>query len=293
MPDHATSNVLILACDAAAASRWAEALAGREVEICLDPNVPPEPGQLELILTDADATPPDAETLGRWPLAAIHKSMVGVIRIGGEGHADARLPVDATQREIDLACRLVTQIVRLRRSLRSRAENESRLAQEVLLDPLTGLPNRRAWDESLTERLRNPPNEGIRLCVAVFDLDHFKVVNDASGHPAGDAVLRAAGEAIRDGLRHGDFVSRLGGDEFGLLLWVPDCEAAAAVVDRVRRQVPERLKQSGSPVVTASAGYWLASDSPAPLPSPDAAFELADSALREAKREGRDRTCGL
>lgn len=286
-------RILILAHNADDGHRWAEALSGLECRILRGPDAPDDPHQIDLVLTDADGSSSESEALGCWTPESIRAGLVGLVRIGGQGPADVRLPADATRRELLMACRLVAQIVRLRRALRERSENESRLLRQTLRDPLTGLPNRRAWDEALAERLQSSSRPGRRLAVAIFDLDHFKRVNDVHGHPAGDAVLRAAGEAIRGGLRQDDFVARLGGDEFGLLLWMPDDRAASAVLDRVRRQLPERLQQSELPPITASAGFWLAPDTPdAGSCSSEEPFESADAALREAKRSGRDRTVG-
>jgi diguanylate cyclase (GGDEF)-like protein len=217
-----------------------------------------------------------------------------VVRVGGEGSADVQLPADATDRELRLACRLLAEVVRLRRREHARRETERRLTEEALTDPLTGLPNRRAWDRALEERMASACEEPGRLCLAIVDLDHFKRVNDAHGHAAGDAVLRAAGEVIAGGLRATDFVARLGGDEFGLLLAVRDASMARAVVDRVRRGLPAGLAERQAQPITASAGFQAApcGESSPPLSCPDALFVGADAALREAKRAGRDRTVG-
>ena len=217
----------------------------------------------------------------------------GVVRIGGSGRADVRLPDDLTARELQLACRLLAQVVRLRRREHCGAELRRRLAAEALTDPLSGLPNRRAWDREVERRL-SATSSSRRLCMAVLDLDHFKQVNDAHGHAVGDRVLRAWGRAVRDGLRQDDFVARLGGDEFGLLLWVVDAGMAVAVVDRVRAAVPRRPADSALPTVTASAGCCVApSDSqPHAAPSPEDVYAAAVAALRDAKQQGRDRTVG-
>ena len=210
------------------------------------------------------------------------------IRIGATGAADVRLPADCPAGELRLACQLLAQIVECRRRERQAVEIQRSLSQQALSDPLTGLPNRRAWDEALAER--STPAAG-RLCLAILDLDHFKEINDLHGHAIGDEVLRAAGQAVCDNLRHGDFVARLGGDEFGLLLWVADDQQAAAVVERVRSSLPERFARTGLPRVTASAGYRL-TDGVQPAGSAEALYAAADASLREAKLGGRDRTVG-
>jgi diguanylate cyclase (GGDEF)-like protein len=124
--------------------------------------------------------------------------------------------------------------------------------------------------------------------LAIFDLDHFKQINDAFGHVAGDAVLKSVASAICESLRQGDFVARIGGDEFGLLIWVADLDIAPVVVERVRSALPDRLTELGIHRVTASAGIAGASPKSSPT-SPSTLFAQADEALRRAKQEGRNR----
>ena len=113
---------------------------------------------------------------------------------------------------------------------------------QALSDPLTGLPNRRAWDLALKEWVAAAADGANRLCVAILDLDHFKQINDVHGHVIGDEVLCASGQEVYDNLRQDDFVARLGGDEFGLLLWVPDEEVTLAVLERVRTAASRALQ---------------------------------------------------
>ncbi|MCX7425595.1 MAG: GGDEF domain-containing protein [Planctomycetia bacterium] len=275
-----TAAVLILAADEAAGQRWAEMLRGPGCQVWFRPEDVPADVEPEVILTDRDASDPRPAA----GLAGVDRRRVGIIRIGGLGEADVWLPDDATGRELRLACRLLAEVVRLRRKDLDAAKTHRRLAQGALTDPLTGLPNRRAWDEALARR-RRQPDAG--TCVAILDLDHFKRVNDTRGHAAGDEVLRATGVALRDGLRQGDFVARLGGDEFGLLLSVPDASTAAVVLDRVRAALPQHLVRQDAARVTASIGFYCPRAGDA---SSDNPVEIADAALRRAKQEGRDRT---
>jgi diguanylate cyclase (GGDEF)-like protein len=271
MADSDRAKILILADQPASARRWAEMLEGLDADLWLSPAEVPPDVRPEIILTDS---------------RPVDDPEVGVVRIGGGGAADVTLSEDMTARELQLACRLLAQIVRLRRRERSAAELRRRLIEQSLTDPVTGLPNRRAWDEALAARLAAPGRAP--LCLAVLDLDCFKRINDTHGHAVGDEVLRAAGEALCAGLRQEDFVARLGGDEFGLLLWVPNAASAATVVERVRAELPHRLVQAGTHRISASAGYCLSSpESPC---SPGDLFAAADAAQREAKRRGRDCT---
>jgi diguanylate cyclase (GGDEF)-like protein len=287
------SQILIVA-DQETARRWTAMLKDADHCIWLDSQQVPEAAQVELVLTNRDL--PDLPQLGAPPQSEFPQgqgSAAGpaVVKIGADSPADLRLPADVTGRELRLACRLVAEIVRLRRREVAHSRVHRRLQQEALTDPVTTLPNRRAWDQALHQRAAAAATEPGLLCVAILDLDHFKRINDAHGYATGDQVIRAAGGAISGSLRQQDFVARLGGDEFGLLLDVPSHEAARAIVDRVRTAVPAALAQAGLPRLTASAGVHVASEPGAPpLPCPDSLFAAADTALRSAKRQGRDRT---
>jgi diguanylate cyclase (GGDEF)-like protein len=266
-------KILLLAETAENVRFWTEMLSPISACIWVDSASIPQDQQPEVVITDG--TP-------------VFEGNYGVIRIGSDVPADVNLPDRPSPRELQLACRLLAEIVRLRRRELSFTELQHRLYTEAFTDPLTGLPNRRAWDQTLRERL-GAATDSRCLCLAIFDLDHFKQVNDAFGHAAGDEVLKSVASSICESLRQGDFVARIGGDEFGLLIWVSDPGIAPAVVERVRTALPDRLTASGIHRVTASAGLAGVSSS-TPTTSPGTLFAQADEALRRAKQEGRDRT---
>jgi diguanylate cyclase (GGDEF)-like protein len=149
-----------------------------------------------------------------------------------------------------------------------------RTTQLSRTDPLTDLPNRRAWDQALAQEIANRTP---RLCVAVIDLDNFKTYNDENGHLAGDALLRDAGLAWLNQLRSQDLVARLGGEEFAVLL--PGCSRPAAM------RIADRLRGAVADEVTVSLGLaeWDRNE------DADSLLGRADRALYEAKRSGRDR----
>ncbi|MGO8691212.1 MAG: GGDEF domain-containing protein [Thermoguttaceae bacterium] len=274
--------VLLLAARPETAGNWAEMLDDRQFDVR---RRRPGPGEsrVDVIVTDR------AEIAGR------RGGDPAVVRIGGgDGPADVRLPADCTPRELLMACELLAEIVRLRRRGRRAAHIRQELSAQALSDPLTALPNRRAWDLALKERTAAAAEAPNQLCLAILDLDHFKQINDLHGHAVGDEVLRASGRTISDHLRQDDFVARFGGDEFGLLLWVPDDATAAAILRRVRTALPGEHARAGLPTRTASVGYRLAGRGAqsAPLPCPEALYQAAAAALREAKQQGRDRTVG-
>lgn len=157
----------------------------------------------------------------------------------------------------------------------SRADLIANLTDEAHTDPLTGLPNRRAWDTRLNIALADAQP----LAVAIFDLDHFKEFNDRYGHPEGDRLLQEAAAAWRREIRPSDFLARVGGEEFGMLVFGGDVAGTVAMVDRIRAHTPQER--------TCSAGiaFWEAGE------SGHAVVERADAALYQAKSSGRDQTC--
>ncbi|HET9094049.1 MAG TPA: sensor domain-containing diguanylate cyclase [Solirubrobacteraceae bacterium] len=148
------------------------------------------------------------------------------------------------------------------------------LTDEALTDPLTGLPNRRAWDLQIGAAMSGGPDP---VSVAMIDIDRFKQFNDAHGHPAGDALLRKAAAAWRAETRTGDFLARLGGEEFALLLTGKDAAAAHALVERLRGSMPDGQ--------TVSVGIALREEGD----TPNRLLARADEALYAAKAGGRDR----
>jgi len=160
-------------------------------------------------------------------------------------------------------------------------------------DDKTGLLNNRGWNEEADRELARARRTGSSVSVAVLDLDHFKIVNDTWGHPAGDAVLRAVSAVLRDTVRKGDVIGRFGGEEFVLLLPDSDAGAATAVAERVRAgiaamAVPATDKR-GAPVIidgrTVSIGLSVGAGGLAEL---DALLRTADAAVYDAKTGGRD-----
>lgn len=320
MKRHPAIRVLILAHSVEIGERWAQAVRGPETQVWLSaaelPDaLQPDALQPDVVVTDESCRefPPAVSAESAGPGRAARAAAAptpfeiespqdvschdqpGLIAVGVDAagcQADVCLPADVSARELRLACRLLAEVVHLRRALVARANSERRLAREALVDPLTGLPNRRAWDQQFKQCLASVSLGAQSLCLAILDLDHFKQVNDTSGHSVGDQVLRTVGRTLGQNLRHGDFVARLGGDEFGLLLPMPDPTTGRAVVDRVRHVLPAGMANAGLPAVTASAGLCFLGPAShvTPPPSLEALFAAADAALRDAKSQGRDRT---
>jgi diguanylate cyclase (GGDEF)-like protein len=153
-------------------------------------------------------------------------------------------------------------------------------------DALTGLPNRRYFDEfcGLLARRRRAEDA---VGVLMIDIDHFKRLNDEFGHPVGDQVLRAVGGAIASAVREGDVPARFGGEEFAVLLRNPGPDIALEVGERVRSAVGALdLTAFGPRAVTVSVGVAVARSADQPISE---LVDEADHALYRAKRMGRDR----
>jgi diguanylate cyclase (GGDEF)-like protein len=173
-------------------------------------------------------------------------------------------------------------------SMADRTERELRQSRRRLrvlagTDPLTGVANRRQFEESAARRLRQPA--AVSPALLLLDIDHFKQINDRLGHAAGDRALRLVGRCIQDALRAGDIAGRLGGDEFALVLTGTSLPQAMGVAERVVSQLQARSAEHHLPLLSLSFGLvqWL------PAESVDDALHRADQALYEAKRQGRSR----
>jgi diguanylate cyclase (GGDEF)-like protein len=163
---------------------------------------------------------------------------------------------------------------RLTQEIERRRVTEADLRQLSERDPLTGVLNRRAWDQLLASALRKGTKP---LYVALLDLDHFKSYNDRHGHPAGDELLRRAARAWRQAMRANDVLARYGGEEFAVLL--AGCEEDRAI------DISERLRQAtiNGQHVSIGLARWDGAE------NADSLVARADQALYEAKRSGRDR----
>jgi diguanylate cyclase (GGDEF)-like protein len=166
-------------------------------------------------------------------------------------------------------------------------ESEAALAEEARVDALTGLANRRAFDEAMDDAFARMRRLGERVVLLVMDIDHFKKVNDTHGHGTGDDVLRAVGETLRSNLREVDKAFRIGGEEFAVLMAATDLSGAKMAAERLRIGVAatRTSTQTGELSVTTSVGIALGSNTM----RPDELLKTADEALYTAKTTGRDR----
>jgi len=182
---------------------------------------------------------------------------------------------------------LVSRVGSLEQAARGLRGHLEEQRQKALQDPLTGLPNRAAWNERLDLEFARWQRYGGDLLLAVLDVDHFKRVNDGYGHLAGDRVLKIIGSELRKRLRKTDFIARFGGEEFVVLLPNTPYEAGQQLMDALRDSIsncPFHFKGERV-VITLSAGLTAFGQDD----TTERAFERADGALYRAKNAGRNR----
>jgi diguanylate cyclase (GGDEF)-like protein len=147
-------------------------------------------------------------------------------------------------------------------------------------DALTGLPNRRTFDEHLGSMFATGRDADQPFALVLFDIDHFKQVNDTQGHTAGDLVLQEVAAIAQRHMRAGEQIFRIGGEEFAIVI-AGDRDAAVIVAERVRTAVEREL---GLPTLSAGVAAF-----PQDAHTRDQLFQRADLALYAAKQSGRNR----
>lgn len=155
-------------------------------------------------------------------------------------------------------------------------------------DALTGLGNRRFFDEHVERVLREADRSGATVALIVADVDHFKAVNDNYGHDAGDAILQRVAATLGDVVRTSDLLARFGGEEFAILLPNTHLTGACELAERLRRAVELRVATVGGRQIPVTASFGVASY-PETAKSKDDFFPAADKALYRAKKDGRNK----
>ena len=261
---------------------WGAAAAGAEVEGINVPFVTPGSGAVRAFTS---AEPRFANAAGR----TVAQELAPHLEVGAalwepilqdEGTAVGVLTVYWRDplKEISEETRRAVHLLALEAAIAiERGELLGRLEEAARTDDLTGLLNRRAWNEELGRELSRADRDGSSLCVAILDLDRFKEYNDTHGHQSGDRFLKRMASSWSDALRQGDILARYGGEEFALALPGTDIGDAETMLERLRELLPEGQ--------TCSAGVcvWDGDENGQSLTS------RADTALYAAKAAGRDR----
>ena len=228
------------------------------------------------------------EIMAKWWQSTLVQAVVTVIAILLLSVFGSRLV-----RQIRIRDHLEHELVQARESLQEHNRELTVLADH---DGLTGIANRRRFEEALALETARASRSGAPLSLVMFDVDFFKRYNDTYGHVAGDECLRKVARALRDSLgRPSDLAARYGGEEFVALL--PDTKASGArlVAERIRAAIMAleiAHAGNGTGIVTISAGVYTLTDGGA---GPDASTQLverADALLYQAKQSGRNQVCG-
>ena len=241
------------------------------------------------LVSDAAAAPTEPELSSRSgscisvPLVAGGKAL-GVITLT---HRPGGRPFD----QADLAAvQALAATAALALAYERVVQAKNRLEQAVAVDPLTGLLNRGGIDARLGEELERARRHREPVVLVAIDVDRFKSLNDALGHPAGDAILKGLAAIFRQSVRAFDLCARFGGDEFAIVMPRAAAAAACRCAERIRRQVQDYWSEAVSPRpaglrITASFGVAVAR----PDGTPPALVARADEALYAAKANGRNR----
>ena len=232
----------------------------------------------------------DGAVMYMWPVlwtASFYgrRATMGVVACIAVAHGVALTTMPPGVGNVDRWVDVVVSVAVVGAVVRGLAARNERLVAglktEARVDALTGLLNRRGFEERFAVEVARATRAGARLAVVTFDLDHFKRVNDERGHEAGDRALAALAAVIRDRARAGDLAARWGGEEFVVVLPGAEADAARAFAERVRAALAATALG-----VTVSAGVGAGE----PPLDPRALLSAADAALYAAKRAGRDRT---
>jgi two-component system cell cycle response regulator len=195
-------------------------------------------------------------------------------------------PLDSNE----LIARTRTQLKQKRLYDRLRRNYEKGLSL-ALVDPLTGAFNRRYLDARLPKAIQRTHQDSKPLSILMIDIDHFKQINDKYGHSAGDAVLKEIVSIITNNLRPFDLVTRMGGEEFVVIMPEADISVAFSVGERLRQRIAEKSMsmESGAPPISVTVSIGCAEIRHEPLETEVTVLKRADEALFEAKRGGRNR----
>lgn len=212
------------------------------------------------------------------PLVSDHSHMTGLVVMA------------TTMKDLDAERRLLVDSIRTGAApYVQNAVLHRKLEELAALDELTHLLNRRFGSRRLREEFSRSTRHGVPLSVIMFDIDHFKAINDTYGHDAGDAVLRAVASVLETGIRSGDVVCRYGGEEFLIVAPGMGLNDASSVAMRMQRSIESRAIEWRDQVlhVTMSAGAsaWPVTRASAP----EELITSADNALYHAKESGRNR----
>ena len=218
------------------------------------------------------------------------KSLKEDVVEGLEAGADDYVTKPFDQNELNVRLRAGRRIVDLQAELLKAREE---LREQATHDSLTLIWNRPAILDILQREVGRASREGVPLSVVMVDLDHFKVINDTHGHVAGDAVLREAVRRMHASMRGYDAVGRYGGEEFLIVLPRCDRDSSCKQAERLRAAIAHAPMTLGDCSISVAASFGVTTAPDASRTTPELLIQAADTALFQAKREGRNRVVFL
>tara|TARA_Y100000748_G_scaffold215067_2_gene180383 strand:- start:370 stop:1335 length:966 start_codon:yes stop_codon:yes gene_type:complete len=198
------------------------------------------------------------------------------------------LPLRSSSGSTDHVCLIIYDVTGVAVNKRQLESANTKLQELALRDGLTGLLNRRYWESCLEREFARHQRYDNAVSLVIFDIDHFKRVNDTYGHQTGDEVIRATARITSQLVRETDFAGRYGGEEFVVLLPGTNLDGAAQFAERLRSTIErQQLEHNGTPLTfTISLGVAALGDDMADY---QALLEHADKALYQSKEQGRNR----
>ena len=197
-------------------------------------------------------------------------------------------PITAPNGEVEKVCLLVYDVTEFASSKRALERANEQLAKLSMTDRLTGLLNRGTWENLVDAEYERFRRYGQATSLVMFDIDHFKPVNDTYGHLAGDEVIRHTAEVTRNNIRQSDSAGRYGGEEFGIILPETDAENARVICERIREAIENSTVSTtaGDIRYTVSMGIAQLTETPENYMQ---WMQKADEALYKAKESGRNK----
>jgi diguanylate cyclase (GGDEF)-like protein len=197
-------------------------------------------------------------------------------------------PITAPNGEVEKVCLLVYDVTEFASSKRALERANEQLAKLSMTDRLTGLLNRGTWENLVDAEYERFRRYGQATSLVMFDIDHFKPVNDTYGHLAGDEVIRHTADVTRNNIRQSDSAGRYGGEEFGIILPETDAESARVICERIREAIEKSTvsTSAGDIQYTVSMGIAQLTETPENYMQ---WMQKADEALYKAKESGRNK----
>lgn len=199
------------------------------------------------------------------------------------------IPFNSLSGKCDEVCIIIYDVTDAACSKIGMQEANEQLHQLSITDGLTNLYNRKHWQDCLTQQYRLFLRNHMSVSLMMFDIDHFKLVNDTYGHPAGDAVLKSVAQILKTQIRNTDIAGRYGGEEFAILLLDANRESSFMVAERLRKAVEAHVVRFGTLEIkfTISLGLCTLSEN---ITSPEEWLKLTDNSMYYSKEHGRNRT---